>query len=331
MLLNVYVRPVMLLAVVLCAGTVAAAGPTELPGAQDPAVLSRYKGAVLHNAAQERFASVRIPLGPGRIKGSDLVFDTSITVEGKISAYYYVQPPEAQPLEVFRNYQNALSQAGFKPLYTCELDACNKALIAEPYRSELLSRRPWADRINPGAGSSPRELRYWSGKASRDGQDLFVIVWVTEATSVWNAATATVVLVAPQAMEGGKVTASLEQMQRGLQTEGKIALHGVFFDTGKVELKPESKAQLDEMAKLLKTNVGLRVFIIGHTDNQGALDMNLQLSQRRAEAVANALVTQYGIDAKRVLAKGVANYSPVASNADEAGQSRNRRVELVAQ
>jgi outer membrane protein OmpA-like peptidoglycan-associated protein len=71
--------------------------------------------------------------------------------------------------------------------------------------------------------------------------------------------------------------------------------------------------------------------LLGFSDNQGAVDANLSLSLRRAQAVAAALVSRHGIDAKRLDARGSASFSPVASNAREDGRSRNRRVELVLQ
>lgn len=308
--------------------------PKEMPGAQDHPVVSRYKGAVLHNAANERFASLLIPLGPGKYQNSGLTFESALTVEGRLQANYYVLPAAAEPLEVYRNYTGALQQAGFKPLYSCELEACNRAHMPEGYRDLLLYPRRWAapaGHLNPGSSSSPRELRYWSGKATRSGQDIYVIVWVAEARSDWDRPTASIVVVEPAAMEGGQVNVSLEQMQKGLQAEGKIALYGLYFDVGKAEVKPESKPQLEEMAKLLKTEPQLRVFIVGHTDNQGALESNLQLSQRRADAVVAALVQRHGIDAKRLVARGVANFAPLAGNGAEAGRAKNRRVELVAQ
>jgi len=138
-------------------------------------------------------------------------------------------------------------------------------------------------------------------------------------------------IVEPKAMDTGKVTVDAGALARGLQAEGKIAIYGVYFDTGKSEVKPESKAQLDEMAKLLQSNASMRVFVVGHTDNQGALEGNLALSKARAQAVIDSLVKNYKIDAKRLAAAGVAGYAPVASNAADTGRARNRRVELVLQ
>ncbi|WP_260434883.1 OmpA family protein [Burkholderia sp. Bp8992] len=120
-------------------------------------------------------------------------------------------------------------------------------------------------------------------------------------------------------------------LQKGLAATGKIALYGIYFDTDKAQVKPESNAQLDEMAKLLAANPALKVYIVGHTDNQGQLAHNVDLSQKRAEAVTQALATTYRVAPARLVAKGVASLPPVASNADDAGRAQNRRVELVQQ
>lgn len=322
------VLPVCLLTLVLPAH---AATPTELPGGRDHPLISRFKGAVLQNAASESFASLRVPAGPAkRREGGGLTFDKAVTLEGQISSYYYVAPGSATPLEVQRSYQAALQQAGFSTLYSCEEQVCERELWPESLRRELLAPRPWqGQRINPAGGSSPRALRFISARGKSAGKE--VVVWITEPTSVWSAPAVTLIVAEQTAMASGSVTATLQQLQQGLKADGKIALYGLLFDTGRAEIKPESKPQLDEMAKLLQTDAGLRVFIVGHTDNQGKVDDNLGLSRRRAEAVVAALSGQYGIDAKRLSARGVANFAPVASNAQEAGRARNRRVELVVQ
>lgn len=73
----------------------------------------------------------------------------------------------------------------------------------------------------------------------------------------------------------------------------------------------------------------MRVFIIGHTDNKGALDYNLGLSDRRADAVVKALAARHGIDPKRMTPRGLGPLAPVATNRTDEGRSKNRRVELV--
>ena len=116
----------------------------------------------------------------------------------------------------------------------------------------------------------------------------------------------------------------------GLRETGRIALYGIYFDTDKTEVKPESRPTLEQIAKLLTAHVSLSVFIVGHTDNQGPYAYNLDLSRRRAEATAAELVKNYGISAPRLRTAGVGLLAPIGSNASDAGRALNRRVELVA-
>ena len=110
---------------------------------------------MLQNAASEPFAAIRVPGGPGRYgPGDKLVFDRSFTVEGRISAFVYVGPKERSALEVLRYYQTALSQAGFASVYSCELRACDQALIREPFVAEALRARKWAG--GRAGGVTPR-------------------------------------------------------------------------------------------------------------------------------------------------------------------------------
>ncbi len=83
---------------------------------------------------------------------------------------------------------------------------------------------------------------------------------------------------------------------------------------------------LSEISKLLSDRPGLKLLVIGHTDNQGEYEYNMGLSACRAEAVARALSNQYGIDGGRLRAAGVGFLAPVASNDTSAGREKNRRV-----
>ena len=315
----------------LASGAIAQTKATEMAGAKDHPMVSRYAGSVLQSTAQENFVALRIPGGPGRYgSNSDLLFDKSTAVEGRVSSYFYIQPKDRTALEVFRNYKAALQQSGFTTLYACEMRDCDQALIKEQFANEVVRPRKWA--VDDYASSSiARDVRFVSAKASRNGADVFVMVFVAEPNSIWQAPVAVVLVAEPAALETGKVVIGTDKLQRGLADEGKIALYGLYFDTAKAEVKPESKPQLTEMAKLLQANKALKVLIVGHTDNQGTVDANLALSQKRAEAVMAALVADHKIDAARLRARGVANFSPVTSNASEAGRSKNRRVELVEQ
>ena len=127
------------------------------------------------------------------------------------------------------------------------------------------------------------------------------------------------------------VVADASSMDKSIRETGKAALYGIWFDTGKSELKPASEEALKEISKLLKNNSALKIYVVGHTDNVGTLESNMKLSQDRAAAVVNALTVTYGIAAARLKACGDGPTAPVATNDTEAGRALNRRVELVKQ
>jgi outer membrane protein OmpA-like peptidoglycan-associated protein len=135
-------------------------------------------------------------------------------------------------------------------------------------------------------------------------------------------------IVERQAMEQ-TIQANAATWLSDITTTGHAAVYGIYFDTDKAEIKPESEPALAEMAKLLTNNPSLTVFIVGHTDNTGTFEHNMKLSMDRATSVVNALVGKHGIGAARLKPYGVASLAPVASNKTEDGKAKNRRVELV--
>jgi outer membrane protein OmpA-like peptidoglycan-associated protein len=126
------------------------------------------------------------------------------------------------------------------------------------------------------------------------------------------------------------VVADAAAMGKDISATGKTIIYGIYFDTGSAAIKPESEPSLVQMVKLLENRPALKVYVVGHTDNTGTLELNLKLSAERADAVVKALVGR-GIAPSRLKAAGVASYCPISSNANEQGRAQNRRVELVEQ
>jgi outer membrane protein OmpA-like peptidoglycan-associated protein len=125
------------------------------------------------------------------------------------------------------------------------------------------------------------------------------------------------------------VVADAAAFSNDLKGTGHAAIYGIYFDTAKAVLTPESTPALQEVAKLLATDPALKLWVVGHTDSVGAIDANMRLSQARAEAVVAALTSAHGIAPDRLTGYGVGPLAPVASNASEDGRAKNRRVELV--
>jgi OOP family OmpA-OmpF porin len=165
--------------------------------------------------------------------------------------------------------------------------------------------------------------RWLNGKIVKDGQEVWVqaekgngVIWLR--------------IVEKKAMEQ-YIVADAAAFANDINATGHVAVYGIYFDSGKSLIKPESAQAIAEIAKLLKGQPALKLFVVGHTDNEGGVEGNVKLAQDRAAAVLKALVNEHAIAASRLRAWGCGQFAPVASNDSEEGRAKNRRVELVKQ
>ena len=93
------------------------------------------------------------------------------------------------------------------------------------------------------------------------------------------------------------VTATAAALANDIRATGHAAVYGILFDTGKADIKTESAQAIGEIAKLLKNDAALKLYVVGHTDNVGSVESNLKLSDQRAQAVLKALTGEHGIAA----------------------------------
>lgn len=191
--------------------------------------------------------------------------------------------------------------------------------------SELQIRRNFENAVRAQGGTvGPTDKGRQTLKLVKDGQELWVEL-TAEFTGKYG-----LTIVERKAM-AQDVVANADALAGDLKATGHVAVYGILFDTGKAELRPESAQALGEVVRLLQADPGLRLHVVGHTDSVGSPESNLKLSQERAEAVLKALVRQHGIAADRLRPFGNGPFAPVASNEEEEGRAKNRRVELVKQ
>jgi outer membrane protein OmpA-like peptidoglycan-associated protein len=163
---------------------------------------------------------------------------------------------------------------------------------------------------------------WWvNGKVVKDGQE----AWAQAEKGngkIW------VRIVEKKAMQQ-YIEADAAALGSDIKSTGHVAVYGILFDTNKSVVKPESKPALDEIAKLLKQDPALKLKVVGHTDMVGSVEANMTLSQARAQAVVQALVSQHAVAAARLKGYGVGPLAPVATNDTDEGRAKNRRVDLV--
>lgn len=256
---------------------------------------------------------------------------------------YRVAQPETTVAEAVEAYRAILRELGFDIMFDCAGRACGG--LAFRFGAKLL-RAPEmlfdaGDFAQLSAGKAGNPELYHSVLVSRVLGDIYVqtvaVAVADEAAPALadapapelqtEAAPSTLPLSAPTVAESEPKPETGSLLTR-LRRDGHVRVEGLVFESGGTALSAGSAGALDRLAAMFAAAPEISVVIVGHSDNRGALDLNIELSRRRAAAVEHALVKR-GVDPSRLTAEGVGFLAPVAENNTEAGRARNRRVELV--
>jgi OOP family OmpA-OmpF porin len=334
-----------ILASLLAASTIAisgAANASDLPGGKDPIGFKRFEGSDIIHYATSSYQPYFLARDVAAV--GDEGFAKSERIEGATVRVVYRAPEGASSLEVFRNYEQMLADDGFEQDFEIA-----KGRVGEDYsegyflgkfyfQGQMTAR--FAHESSPFTGI--RDPYYVTAKATKDGREVHVAVLVGESTGTsWEEVGAktpfeikpgqVVVgldVISSKTIAARMVTVKADDLAKALAAEGKVEIYSILFDVDKTDLKPESSAALDEVAKLLTSDPALKLEVAGHTDNTGSAEHNMDLSEGRANAVVDVLAARYGIDKARLQAQGYGDTRPIAPNDTDAGKSRNRRVEL---
>jgi OmpA-OmpF porin, OOP family len=312
----------------------------DLPGAKDHPLLKRFGGSEIVGYEVKRFEEYELQTSTFKrynLETKHREFtEAPLKLEGGLTRIWYEAAGDASATELIRNYQNELKAQNFQILYDSRQDPAATTwnnFLAPFSSSDIKTSRSYYVFY----AADKKSVRTASAKLERPEGDVYVYLTAIE----WGKDDATykakrgayiaVDIIEVRPMTQNMVVVSADEMSRAITSSGRVALYGIFFDTNKADIKLESKPALEEIAKLLKKDVDLKLHVVGHTDNVGGYESNLSLSKRRADAVVAVLTKDYGVTANRLIPNGVAYLAPVAVNTTEEGRAKNRRVELVPQ
>lgn len=270
------------------------------PGCKDHPLFTRFPNMYLSGCEKSQFDMRAFPTGVP--KGDQT---TPVEIEGAVYWYQYnvvegVTTPSG--LQFMRNFENAAKAA--RGTIEGRYPGWCKANY-DPERMPRMGNGCLSNALTMKFVQGAKEV--WAFLQASDNEGYYVMTIVER--------------------EAMKQEISVTELVDKLSKDGFITLY-INFDTGKSTITPDSAETLDAAARALKEAADLNVEVGGHTDNVGAPDANLKLSQDRAQAVVAALVER-GVKAGRLTAKGYGQTSPVADNRTEDGRAKNRRVELV--
>jgi Outer membrane protein and related peptidoglycan-associated (lipo)proteins len=312
----------------------------DQPGAKDHSLTGRYGDSKILLQSVAAFDEIVLPSGEADYKGGKH-FTSTVKAEGKVTRTVYITPPERSSLEVFRNFHDKLAADGFEDVFQCAgADECGEPFKELKYHwnnkdTQVSNTTVTGDRARMvhTVFDGAQDIRFGLMKKDETLIGLYVALnrggtFGDISAALNDRVTALVEVVEPRPMENLMRTVNSTEMASKIQSTGSVPLYGLYFDTDKADLKAESEPQLAEMVTYLEGN-DLKYYVVGLTDSQGQLDYNLDLSNRRATAVVEALAAR-GIARSRIEARGVGPLAPAAPNDDEDGRAKNRRVVLVA-
>jgi len=302
---------------------------TDIENCKDSPLISRLAGASIEFCKETIWGTYKLPLSD---KGA-IDWEKPKVLDGKVTRIQYSASTDKNSEFVLQNYKAALDRAGYKILIS----------IAD---AELgVSDRPhtWTDRYYETGGyynglnnkkfgiglNFPlwkNDHSFIAAAGNKNGKDVYIVVY-TVVDEKYTLITQDIIEI--EKVETGLVTA--ESISDGIVNDGRVILDGIFFETDKSVITPESDVALKNIADYLKKNPDKKFYIVGHTDNTGTYSSNAALSENRAKAVMEALVSKYSVNAEQLSSHGVSSLSPVAGNRTAEGKTRNRRVEIVEQ
>jgi outer membrane protein OmpA-like peptidoglycan-associated protein len=160
-------------------------------------------------------------------------------------------------------------------------------------------------------------------KVTSDDKEIWIEVWASDDGSDYE------LRIVERTIMDQEVVADPDALAKDIKSTGHVAVYGIYFEFDSYAIKPESAPTLEAIAKMLKDNPSLRLYVVGHTDMVGTLGYNMELSSKRAGAVVSALVKEHAVAAQRLDPRGVGPLCPIRTNRTEEGRKLNRRVELV--
>lgn len=334
--------------IALIVGLLAVARPGaagDVPNSADHPAFKRYEGSTIVRYSQKAFDAYDLKVGPVQGRGNRATFPKTVKLEGQVTRITYLVPVGRSPLEVIRNYEIELKKAGFTTLFSGDHVA-----LGQGKYDNAFAETAYHDLEVPSFSRAvfsmlaSQDDRYLAAKLTRPQGDFHVAIYATAISERWGkflyadppdrkktAEDGQVIvqldIVEAKPMDTNMVTAG--EMATGIANTGSVALYGILFDTNSATVKPESMPTIEEVSKLLKSAPTMRLLVVGHTDNVGTYEFNVDLSQRRAASVVVVLASKFGVDPKRLTPVGVSFASPVAPNRTDDGRAKNRRVQLV--
>lgn len=242
--------------------------------------------------------------------------DLFFNIPGNSDYAYYSQGVSEEDLDIFRVALPVLKRP--EPVYIVKGKLLD-AKTGEPLQAKIIYEK-LPDGVEVGITESNAETGEY--EIALPGGELYGIRAEAEGHIAQN-----INVDLRDAQEAEYEVGQKDLLLAPIEKEVTLVLNNVFFDFDKAVLKPESSSELNRLAKTLEDNSGVNIEVRGHTDSIGPESYNMNLSERRAQAVADYLMKQ-GVASERLKVTYFGETEPIATNDTLIGRRKNRRVEF---
>ena len=302
----------------------------DIEGAQDHQLINRYPNSRIVDYYFAEYDEINVATKSAIAEEEPQEF---LTLQGKRTALVYQAPDQIMPIAIMKNYRDAILNKGGEILFECRGGSCDGT--ATWYKAKFFNTVYVKSQRTASTGSF-----YFPFDDFRANQE-YLVAKVTTRDAEYYIEIGTIKrsddeptkicleIIQKELIKTDLIEVNADVIKEQMDKNGKIALYGIYFDTGKATIKPTSFKEIEAIGQYLNNNPEVSIYIIGHTDDVGSLDNNLILSDERAAAVSAALLNNFGDFGMRLTPKGVGPYCPVMTNETEEGRKKNRRVEIV--
>lgn len=294
----------------------------DVSGSKDHPLVTRFPESHIIHYENKNYDEYRLPLG----KVIDKKHTNFQSLEGKITRIIYNAKEKSTIFEVFKSFESALNSSGSKILFSCSKEACGEGWLGATIDLNQLNLKYGQDDISAQFGhASTGHLIV--AKLSKGSQDIFIAM--TIATGWHRYPSILIDIIEVKQMQKNLVKLTPDALFNEIMQKGYTSIYGINFDSGKAIVKNNSNESIKKIATILRKDSSLNIYVVGHTDDTGNLEQNMQLSTERAKAIIKELINKYKINSSRLQPHGVGPLVPVDTNTTDEGRLKNRRVGLV--
>ncbi len=295
------------------------ANKKDAKGAQDHPLITRFPSAYISKYSVIEFEQYPLILDTANKPNSKK------SISGKITTLNYEMDKKLSPLLVWRNYEQALLENDIDIIFQCQAKKCGDHLIRNNYDDTVLAKNHDFDFYNMNKKSN---YYFFSAVKKNTSGDIYLSGYIHKLYP-YRPLEMTIDIIETRPLTKVALNVKSDELSQEIKSNGRVSLYGIEFDYDKASLKKGASSQLSEIAKFLKSNENISIYVVGHTDNKGSYQYNQTLSEKRANTIVNTLSKQYQIKSERLHAVGIGPVAPDAANNNVQNMQKNRRVELV--